>query len=111
MNPIKEQLRKESAEALNKANISWESLNNDTHWKIGKIDFWPTTGKWACAETSLDGYDVDGMIKHINRPRRGAIAKVLTVEEMFDIAKRVRPLSLHGVCEVLHKEVYKKGEK
>lgn len=105
MNPLKEQIKKENAIALSKAGICWDSYNNDTHWKFSTIDFWPTTDKWQCSETSTSGIGIESLLKHVRRPRNKSV-KVLSSEMMFDIAKKVKPMNLHAVCVRLHKEIY-----
>lgn len=105
MNPIKEKIKKENAFALKRAGICWDSYNNDTHWKFSSIDFWPTTEKWQCSETGKTGEGVESLLKHLRRSRTKNV-KTLSTEQMFDIAKKVRPMNLHAVCAALRKEIY-----
>lgn len=106
MNPIKEQIKKEAAMALFKAGIKWESLNNDNHWRINEIDFWPTTDKWLCPLTGETEYGVENLINYIQAktPKKGI--RRLSIGQMFTIAARVRPTNLLMVCGALHKEIY-----
>lgn len=89
--------------SLTKAGVEWKEFNDSYHFKIGKLDFWPSTGKWISGND--EGRGLDELLRFL-KPRNGK-AKVLTVEQIFDIAKKVKPLNLHDVCEAIHKEIYK----
>lgn len=104
MNPIKEKIKRENAQALKKAGICWDSYNHDTHWKFSTIDFWPTTEKWQCTETGLTGIGVDTLLKHVRRPRTKNV-KTLSVEQIFEVAKKGTG-SLYDRCQMIHKEIY-----
>lgn len=106
MNPIKEQKRNEARQALTEKGIEFRSLNNDLHWVVGTINFYPTTGKWFDFEnTGINGDGYKSLLRHL-KPSIGKIKKV-SVEEMFEIAKKVKPMNLESICEAIHKEVYK----
>lgn len=106
MNAIKEQIRKENAKELSRAGIKWESLNNDLHWKIGNIDFYPTTSVWNCNATEEGGCCVEDLIDYLKKIKQKSGIKRLSTEQMFEIAKRVKPMNLNSVCVALHKEIY-----
>ena len=113
MNRNKDYNREHAREVLKKANIDWQSFNKDNHWKIGKIDFYPTTLRWIDTDTELSSEGVFQLVEHLRTnypmqtytPRTGIMYE-LSVEEMFKIAKKVKPLNLEKVCETLHKEIY-----
>lgn len=69
---------------LSKAGIEWQEFNNGIHFKIGNIDFWPTTGKW------IDGMDegrgIQELIKRL-KPRSAGVSKTMTAEQIFQIAE------------------------
>lgn len=59
---------------LSDMQIPFKSHNNDMHFVIGPygfndriIDFWPTTGKWICRETSKHGRGFDDLLIHIGK--------------------------------------------
>ncbi len=109
MNKEKEYNIKRSREILTDHRIKWESFNNDYHWKIGKIDYFPSTLKWISGEDR--GIGIEELLKYIQDiPRIEKNHICLSVEEIFNIAKKVKPLNLEKVCEAIHKAVYK-GEK
>jgi len=106
MNPFKEQKREEARQALTTKGIEFKSLNNDLHWVIGTINFYPTTGKWCDFEnTSINGDGYKSLLRHL-KPKLNAI-KQLTVDQIFDIAKHSKDRSLMGICTAIHKEIYK----
>lgn len=100
----KESYIKQARLKLEKAGIEHQEFNNGIHFKIGKIDFWPTTGKW------MDGVDegrgIQELIKRINPP----VSKVkkLSVEQIFQIAVKSKDRSLEGICVSIHTEIYGK---
>lgn len=108
MNDFKKQIRETARRALNDKGISFTSFNNDYHWKIGSVNFYPTTGKWRDESTEKIGDGYKDLIKYL-KPRP-IDTKVLTPQQMFDMAKKVRPMNLMDVCIKLHQVIYK-GEK
>lgn len=106
MNPIKEQIRKDAAKALLNAGLKWKSFNNDTHWRVNEIDYWPTTDKWLCPLTGEIVYGIENLIKYIKVKSSQIGIRNLTIDQMFTIAARVRPTDLLMVCAALHKEIY-----
>lgn len=89
--------------SLAKAKIQWSEFNSGYHFKIGKTDFWPSTGKWI--DGNDEGFGIETMLNHI-RPKKSGSAKVLTVDQIFDVVKRVYPTNLYKICEAIHKEIY-----
>ena len=59
-----------STQMLENSGIKYESKNNGVHLIVesanGKIDFWPSTGKWIC-RTGDKGRGVTNLIKKIVR--------------------------------------------
>lgn len=90
---------------LSKAGIEFTEHNNGIHFKVGEIDFWPTTGKW------IDGIDegrgVQELIKRLTPKRSVGVNKTMTVEQIFQIAVHSKEKSLIGICTAIHKEIYK----
>lgn len=105
MNALKDQNRNEARKRLTAAGLDWKSFNNDCHWKINEVDFWPTTHKWLCPLTGEVEYGIKELIAYL-KPKSISVKKI-TIEQMFEIAKKVKPMNLHAVCEALHKEIYK----
>lgn len=105
MNAFKEQMKEVCKKALEAKGIEWKSFNNDLHWKIGSVNFYPTTGKWRDESTEETGEGYKDLIKYL-KPKPLSV-KALTPEQMFDIAKKVKPMNLNAVCEALHKAIYK----
>jgi hypothetical protein len=103
MNRNKEYNREEAKKLLTKAGLTWDSFNNDTHWKVNGVDLWPTTYKWLCPDTGAIVKGIESLIEYI-KPKK---VTVLTADQMFEIAKKVKPMSLMLVCEALHKAIYK----
>lgn len=102
-------------EALRVANIKYDSFNNDLHWKIGSIDFWPTSLKWNDNYKNTKGQGVFQLIEHLrmtypshtyNPYNKNIFPKTLSPDQIFDIAKKVKPMNLNAVCEAIHKEIY-----
>lgn len=107
VSPFKEKKMSEAAFALKEAGISWNSYNQGMHWKFGTIDFWPSTGKWICSKTDVRGLGYKELIAHVRRPVKKEGMRSLTVEQIFEIAKHSKDRSLFGICENIHKEIYK----
>lgn len=114
MKPKAEHNRTFSRACLTAANITWRSFNFDTHWKIGIIDFWPTSLKWIDSEEDVKGEGVMKLINHLREKnpllmanQKGeVICKILSVDQMFNIAAHSKEKSLIGICRTLHKEIY-----
>lgn len=105
MNEFKQQMREVCRKAFQAKGIEWESLNQDLHWKIGPVNFYPTTGKWRDESTDEVGEGYKDLIKYL-KPKPVGV-KQLSPEQMFEIAKKVKPMNLNAVCEALHKAIYK----
>jgi hypothetical protein len=110
MHPLKEQRREKARKALNARNIEFESFNDDLHWKIGNIDFYPTSGYWDDRSNGQTGHGHESLIKYI-KPKimDGSVIKKsqLTIEQIFQIAIRSKDKSLTGICTEIHKAIYK----
>ena len=110
MNSNKEYNRQRASNVLKSKGISWESLNNDTHWKIGKINFFPTTGLWVSDTIGgARGRDIDSLIdflKNTAQPIEKVLIKKLSVQEIAKIFTKNQDKSLMEKCELLHKEIY-----
>lgn len=110
MNITKEQNRENSRKILNSKGIKFESLNNDLHWQIGTMAFYPTTLRWNDNFKNVNGIGLKEMLIELSigtMDETVIYKKQLSVEQMFNIAKKVKPLNLNAVCEVLHKSIYK----
>lgn len=114
MKPSKERKIIEAVDALEYAGIEFKIYNNGVHFKIGSINFYPTTGKWFDEVTKDKGVGIDSLISLLSSAgqviRKPSVIdkRVFTVEELFEIAKRSEIQSLYGVCEAIHKEIYGK---
>lgn len=106
MNPNKDENLKKSLAAFK--GMEFKRLNNDTHWKFGRFNFFPTTHKWTDDLTKEYGHGIDSaLIQLRSNPDRPKLARYKTVEELFDIARKVKPMNLEAVCIAIHKEIYK----
>ena len=78
MNENKESNLIENRDKLKAAGFSWTTFNNGMQFKIGKTDFYPTTGKWFDTETKNAGTGVDSLIAHLRKPRpkRSGVAEL-----------------------------------
>lgn len=107
----KEYKKEEIRKLFIKEGIKYQSFNNDFHWKIGHINFYPTTELWQSDNIGGDkGRGVDSLIRFLKYRTtiiNHDILIQLSVEQMFSIAKKVKPLNLEKVCEAIHKAVYK----
>lgn len=104
--------RTNSKKILQKAGISFTEHNNGAHLKIGVIDFWPGTGLFRSPD--FEGRGVYELIKVLEQLKEGlddhiveVNKKVFTVDQLFNIAAHSKNKSLMGICESLHKEIYK----
>lgn len=53
-----------------------KKFNNGTHWKIGEMNFWPSTGRWNNAKSRMNGRLADE--KHVLSllvPKRASITR------------------------------------
>ena len=118
MNEIKKQNRRIAKDELLKAGIKYQSLNNDLHWKVGSINFFPTTGRWTDEQKNESGQGLKSFIRYIKinygmiEPESewkkiNSYPNQLTVEQLFQIAAHSKDKSLEGICKEIHKEVYK----
>lgn len=116
MNEIKIQNRIKAKNAFIHNGISYKSFNNDLQWKIGNINFFPTTHKWNDELNDERGQGLSEFIKYLLNKEMESnnylkmINKSspikLSIEDMFNIAKKVKPMNLEKVCEAIHKAVY-----
>lgn len=106
MQTFKEQKREEARKALTAKGIVFQSFNDDYHWKIGTVNFYPTTGLFRDEANDHQDSGYKALIKYLN-PKPKSV-KQLTVEQIFDIAKRSKDRSLEGICEAIHKGIYSK---
>ena len=113
MKPNKEHLKIAASQSLLRAGIRYEELNNGYHWKIGHINFYPTTGLWQSDNIGGDkGRGIDSLIrllKKINPPVEFKYQKdinQLSVQQIAKIFTKNQDKSLMEKCELLHKEIY-----
>lgn len=104
MNSNKEQNIEIAINRFKELGIKYKSLNNGFHWKINAFNFFPSTHKWNHDFNKTFGEDIDSFIDKIKTVK--FINKELSVEEMFEIARKVKPMNLESVCIALHKEIY-----
>lgn len=108
MNEFKKKMRQIAKATFSKKGIAYQSLNNDMHWKIGTVDFYPTTGLWIDAVNEERGEGYKSLIKYLNPENAvNKPIKTLSIEQIFDIAKKSKDKSLLGICTSIHKEIYK----
>lgn len=112
MNEIKKENRRIAKNELTNAGIKYESLNNDLHWKIGTVNFFPTTQRWTDEFNDESGQGLKSFIRYIKKEKQITESSVienrqLSVEQLFQIAAHSKDRSLEGICKAIHKEVYK----
>lgn len=105
MNKNKDENLQKSVSAFLKARLQFTSFNEGMHWKIGTVNYYPTTMKWFDEELDEHGFGVSECIKHIKSKIKEI--KIVTVEEIFEIAKHAKDRSLIGICREIHKGIYK----
>ena len=109
MNGSKEMNRIGARILLQNNNIEFESFNNDFHWKIGKIDFYPTTLNWIDNNRNYSSHGTLELVEYIKinlSPKRTENAKELSVQQIAKIFTKNQDKSLMEKCELLHKEIY-----
>lgn len=117
MNPKAEFNKGLSMKSFKDAKIPYTSLNNDMHWKVIDVDFWPTSLKWQDLKSDKKGVGVFECIEYLRTKYpmyvytpKGIFnlqgVHPLTVDQMFDIACHSKEKSLIGICRTLHKEIY-----
>lgn len=123
MNETKQNNITESRKILQDKKIKFQEFNNGLHWRItlsqfnhpGHCDFWPSSGKFIHGDhqdqgiNNLIGY-LQGIKDQTGLPQ-AKDAVYYTIEELFEIAKRVRPQSLHNLVSSIHGAIYKKKGK
>ena len=105
MNSNKMYNRQRARNVLTSKGITWHTFNNDTHWKIGTIDFWPTTNKWIDNKNGLLKEGLEELVNHIIVPYKQE-PKQLSVQQIAKIFTKNQDKSLMEKCELLHKEIY-----
>ena len=116
MKPKAEQFLFISKESFKEAKIPYNSFNNDLHWKIMDIDYWPTTLKWQDLKENIKGIGNKECIDYIKNKypmmfiSKGVstfgVVKTLSVQEIVKIFLKHKDKSLMEKCELLHKEIY-----
>ncbi len=86
--------------------LFWLEYNNGYHFKVGTYDYWPTTGKWQDDKRNVQGIGIRSFLEYFENECRKKPSNQLSIEQMFTIAKKVKPMNLEKVCEALHKEIY-----
>lgn len=109
MNETKKQERRLAKAELNDRGIKYQSFNNDLHWKVGVVDFFPTTGRWSNNITDESGQGLRSFIRYITKEEKTKPLDLnrLSIEQLFEIAKKSKDKSLEGICGAIHKEIYK----
>lgn len=99
---------------LRTSGIKWEELNEGYHFKIGCVNYYPTTDKWHRDSGEIKGTGIRHLIKYIESTKKKRITEPsvidknqLTVEQIFNIASHSKDKSLMGICESIHREIYK----
>lgn len=104
----------DEAEKLFKAaGFNWESFNNGYHWRVSGIDFYPTTERWIDTKNSFCNVGIESLIRYVNK-RQHALketVRILTVEQIFEVARTSKKTNLFDICEVIHKAIYTKEPK
>lgn len=104
-NPLKQENINEATRLFKAAGFKWESFNNGFHWKLKGLDFYPSTHRWMDLKNDFKGEGIKEFIKYVQKSVK-TTQKILTVDQIFDIAKHSKDKSLRGICEAIHKEIY-----
>lgn len=111
MNQNKINNRIESKKAFDHNNIKYVSLNDDFQWKVGTINFFPTTFKWHDQKNGRTGHGLISGIKYIKGSGiLGNLKEEFTVQDFYKIALKSEDKTMAGTCEAIHRAVYNKGE-
>ncbi len=104
----KKQLIEKARGRLNEECLLWLEYNDGYHFKVGIIDFWPTTERWIEKTENGDvkGKGIESLIKHIVKDANKVRSHKLSVQDLVKIATKVKPQNLTSICEAIHKEVY-----
>ena len=89
-------------ESLKEAKIQWKELT-EYHWVIHGLNYWPTKDKWSTPSGEMR-LGLRNLIDYLSY-KTDEIHK-LSVEQMFNIAKKVSPMNLEAVCKDLHRNIY-----
>lgn len=108
LNPLKQEKIDEAFRMFKSAGFEWDSFNNGLHWKLAGMDFYPTTHKWFDNKNDFRGEGIKEFIKYIRtrQHKQAPPNKILTVDQVFEIAKHSKDKSLLGICEAIHKGIY-----
>lgn len=114
MNSEKRQQNREySKKLLKERGIHYEEFNNGYHLKIGRIDFWPGTGKFIDPDAKNElgiGRGVHNLLQYLTVKQAAstepAILNSMNVDQLFEIAKHSKDKSLYGICESIHAAIY-----
>lgn len=108
MKTEKEEKRAEAERLFKAAEFKWESFNDNLHWRVEGIEFYPTTWKWFDQKNEFKDHGIENLIRYIQtRPnKKHDSVKILTVEQVFEVAKRSPDKSLFGICTSIHKSIY-----
>ena len=104
INTIKSDRIKKSSQILKSEGLKWEEFNNGYHWRINKVDYWPTRDKWKNPLTGEIQFGIRDLIQFL-KPKQLKINQ-LSVDQIFDIAKGSKDKSLFGICEAIHRGIY-----
>lgn len=66
----KAQLKEQAINNLAYEGIKYTEHNNGYHFRIGKIDFFPTTGKWLDIDNDIKGNSVSSLISYIKKYKK-----------------------------------------
>jgi predicted Zn-ribbon and HTH transcriptional regulator len=107
-NPVKQERMKEAEKLFKAAGFTWQSFNNNYHWRVAGIDFFPTTERWFDTKNDFHGQGVKEFIRYVQGRENAQkkLNKVLTIEQIFEIAKSSKDKSLFGICETIHRGIY-----
>lgn len=60
-------MREVCRKALQAKGIKFEVFNNDLHWKVGSVNFYPTSGKWRDESTDEIGEGYKSLLNTLSQ--------------------------------------------
>lgn len=106
-NPLKQEKINEATRLFKAAGFKWETFNNGFHWKLKGLDFYPSTHRWMDLKNNFKGEGIKEFIKYVQKGNKTETKQILSVEQIFEIAKHSKDKSLIGICAEIHEAIYK----
>ncbi len=108
MKPQKKENLDESLRVFKAEGLTYESFNNGVHWRVAGIDYYPTTQRWNDPKNDFTNMGVESLIRYIRtrEHKKTSSIRVLTSEQIFEVARKCKKTNLAEICDAIHKEIY-----